>query len=229
MKILMSDFDETIYFEDNERVNNKNIEAIRKFVSYGNIFGIVTGRSYWDLKPYLEKYNILYSYLICNDGAKIFNNMDYCLDTILIDGNKVSKMLAFIEEKGWDYYLDDGYNKTTNVNDCVKIVVNCSNEEDKEEYVSLLKKVVPLHIYSSRNHINIVANGVDKEKAIKRLFNLEKLDYSKLKTIGDNITDYEMLKSFPGGIIKKHHPSLDELEKKEYAYLSDYIEELMKN
>ena len=229
MKILMSDFDETIYFEDNEEVNNKNIEAIRKFVSYGNIFGIVTGRSYWDLKPYLKKYNISYSYLICNDGAKIFNNMDYCLDTILIDGNKVSKMLSFIEEKGWDYYLDDGYNKTTNVNDCVKIVVNCTKEEDKEEYVSLLKKVAPLHIYSSRNHINIVANGVDKEKAIKRLFNLEKLDYSKLKTIGDNITDYEMLKSFPGGIIKKHHSSLDELNKKEYECLSDYIEELMKN
>ena len=45
----------------------------------------------------------------------------------------------------------------------------------------------------------------------------------------DNYNDYEMLKRFNGAVIKKHHPMLNELGKKEYESLSDYIEELMKN
>ena len=44
-----------------------------------------------------------------------------------------------------------------------------------------------------------------------------------------NDNDYEMLKSFNGGVIKNHHPILNELNKKEYESISEYIEELMKN
>lgn len=50
MKILASDFDETIYFPDNKEVNGKNIESIKNFISNGNIFCIITGRNYTDLK-----------------------------------------------------------------------------------------------------------------------------------------------------------------------------------
>ena len=46
MKILASDFDNTIFYEDDSETNQKNFEAIRKFVSYGNIFCIITGRNY---------------------------------------------------------------------------------------------------------------------------------------------------------------------------------------
>ena len=89
MKILASDFDNTIYYLDDSEKNQKNFEAIRKFVSYGNIFCIITGRNYTDLKKILNQYNIPYSYLICEDGAKIFNNMDYCIDTILLKRKEI--------------------------------------------------------------------------------------------------------------------------------------------
>ena len=46
--------------------------------------------------------------------------------------------------------------------------------------------------------------------------------------IGDNDNDYEMLKEFPGAVMKHHHKILDELGKEEYESLSDYIEELMR-
>ena len=227
MKILMSDFDDTIYFEGNEELNQKNSETIRRFVSYGNIFGIVTGRSYSDLKPYLEKYKIPYSYLLCEDGAKLFNNMDYCLDTVLISKEQVKEVEKIAKEKNWDYYFDDGYNETTNENDCVKVVIRVVQEKEKEDIVTYLKEKTSLHLYPSRKHVNIVSNEVNKENAIKKLFNLEELDYSQLYVIGDNETDYEMLKAFQGAVIKKHHKKLDSLEKKEVEYLYQYIEELM--
>ena len=48
-----------------------------------------------------------------------------------------------------------------------------------------------------------------------------------LNVIGDNDNDYQMLKSFNGGIIKKHNKILDELNKKEYETLADFIEEVI--
>ena len=41
------------------------------------------------------------------------------------------------------------------------------------------------------------------------------------------MNDYEMLESFDGVIMKEHNPLLNELGKKEYDTLSDYIEELL--
>ena len=229
MKILASDFDETIYFPDNNELNEKNINSIKNFISKGNIFCIITGRNYTDLKQLLNKNNINYSYLICEDGAKIFNNMDYCLDTVLLEEDEIKEAIKILEEEKCDYYLDDGYNKTEYIKDCVKIVVNCTDEEDKERLVKIIKDKVDVHIYASRTHINIIHKTVNKEKALKKLFNLEHLDYSKLYVIGDNDNDYEMIKTFNGVVVKNHHKILDKLNVKEYESLSDYIEELMNN
>lgn len=229
MKILASDFDNTIYYLDDSKKNLKNVEAIKSFVKKGNVFCIVTGRNYSDLKKLLNEHNIPYTYLICEDGAKIFNNMDYCIETILLERKEIEKTIPILDKNNCDYYLDDGYNKTTNYDDCVKIVVNCTDESEKEKMVQLIKKESNVHIYASRFHINIINKNVNKQNAIKRLFNLEQLDYNLLHTIGDNDNDYEMLQAFDGAVIKKHHPKLNELNKKEYETLSDYIEELMQN
>ena len=121
MKILASDFDNTIYLENDKEKTKENIVAIKRFVSLGNIFCIITGRSYPDLKKVLIEEDIPYTYLICEDGAKIFNNMDYCLNTILLDKKEVDEIVSFAEENNWDYYLDDGYNHTENHSDCVMI------------------------------------------------------------------------------------------------------------
>lgn len=228
MKILASDFDNTIYFPDNDELTKENIESIKKFITKGNIFCIITGRNYTDLKVYLNKYNIPYSYLICEDGGKIFNNMDYCIDTTYLDEDDVNRVKKILNEIDCDYYLDDGYNKTEYLKDVVKIVVNCKNEQEKEKIVELVKSKINIHIYASRTHVNIINKTVNKKYALNKLIELEDLK-AKIYVIGDNDNDYEMLESFNGGVIKKHHQVLDKLKKKEYTTLGDYIEELMKN
>ncbi len=227
MKILASDFDNTIYYLDNQEKNQKNIEAIQKFISYGNIFCIITGRNYTDLKQLLTQHNIPYSYLVCEDGAKIFNNVDYCIHTTYLEKPEIQRIEAILKEEKCDYFLDDGYNKTEYLDDCVKIVVKCTDQKEKERIVELIKNKIDVHIYASRRHVNIIHKTVNKKSALKTLMNLEELDYRLLHVIGDNDNDYEMLKEFDGAVIKEHHPILDELEKEEVDSLSDYIEMLM--
>ena len=229
MKILASDFDDTIYFEDDVEKSIKNIKAIKEFVSFGNSFCIITGRNYSDIKLLLNEYNIPYTYLICEDGAKIFNNMDYCIDTIYMDKELIKEIINMLNEYNYDYYLDDGYNKTNNINDCVKVVVNCSEKDKQVEIVNKIKENIKVYVYASKYHINIVNFSVNKANALKRLLNIENLSYNNLHVIGDNSNDYEMVKNFSGAIMKKHHSLLNDLGKKEYNELSDYINDLLKD
>jgi hydroxymethylpyrimidine pyrophosphatase-like HAD family hydrolase len=113
------------------------------------------------------------------------------------------------------------------MSDCVKIVVNCIDEKEKERIVQLVKDNIDVHIYASRTHVNIIEKSVNKEHALKRLFNIENLDYNKLYVIGDNDNDYEMLKTFNGAVIKEHHTKLNELKKEEYNELNEYIDKLL--
>ena len=99
----------------------------------------------------------------------------------------------------------------------------------KEPFATLIKDKVNIHIYASRTHINIINKTVNKENALKKLFNIENLNYNNLHVIGDNDNDYEMIKAFNGVVMKNHHEKLNELKRDEYESLSDYIEELMNN
>ena len=120
MQIIASDFDNTIYYEGKEELNKKNIEAIRNFIKQGNIFIIITGRNYTRLKKTLNENDIPYTYLVCEDGAKIFNSVDFCIDSTFLDEEEIVKVKNVLEELNVDYYLDDGYNETEYHKDCVK-------------------------------------------------------------------------------------------------------------
>lgn len=228
MQIIASDFDNTIYYEGKEELNKKNIEAIRNFIKEGNIFIIITGRNYTRLKKTLNANDIPYTYLVCEDGAKIFNSVDLCIDSTFLDEEEIVKVKEVLEKLNVDYYLDDGYNETEYHKDCVKIVVRTSNLEEKEKILNAIYDKINVHIYASKNHVNIIHKSVNKEYALRRLFNKENLDITKLHTVGDDLNDYEMLKAFDGVIMQEHNPLLDELHKEEYETLSDYIEELLK-
>lgn len=228
MKVLASDFDKTLYIDEEDKLNN-NIQSIKKFIIDGNLFCIITGRNYSDLKVLLNKYNIPYSYLICQDGAKIYNNMDYCINTVSLDRDIVDKICYLLDSKDCPYYLDDGYNITTNKDDCVKIVIRIEDKKKAEELVDYIKENIDVYIYMSSKHINIVDKSVNKSNSLKKLVELENLNINDIYVIGDDINDMEMLKDFKGALMKKHTEDLDNTYKDEYNYLYEYIEELSKD
>ena len=229
MRIIASDFDNTIYYlpEDERNYRNKsNVEAINKFINQGNIFIIITGRNYSSIKKRLNELDLKYTYLVCLDGAKIFNNVDYCIETKLMNPQEIIKIKEILEELKCDYYLDDGYNKTENINDTVKIVVKEEDKQEQERIIEAINKKINVHVYKSRFHVNLIDKSVNKKDALKILFNLENLDYNKLTCIGDNENDYLMLKEFNSVVIKEHNKVLDELKLDEYETIKDFLDEL---
>ncbi|MBQ3307499.1 MAG: HAD family phosphatase [Bacilli bacterium] len=229
MIFVASDFDNTLYLLDDDEQNMKNVKAILKFKFSGNCFCIITGRNFTDVKKLLNEYSVPYDYLICEDGAKIFDKDDFCLETTYLDFKMVQKIVDLLRNRPCSYYLDNGYDKTENIYQCVKVVVECSDEKEKKEIVSYIKSALDVHIYASRYHVNIIDSSVNKRVALEKLFQIKNIEESTVSVIGDNDNDYEMIEHFQGSIMRKHHPILDSLHRREFDTLEEYLEELMNN
>ncbi len=228
MKVLASDFDLTLYVKDIDVVK-KNIEAISRFMKRGNIFCIITGRNYSNIKVLLNEYKIPYHYLVCQDGAKIFDFNDFCFFTEYLSSDKIKYVVSIIEKYDFSYYLDDGYNKTDNINDCVKVVVLVNDRfEDAKRMIKEFdnKKV---YAYLSTKHVNIIDSSVNKKSALEKVLVHADCYKDDLYVIGDSVNDLEMLTAYQGGIMKEHSIELDDLPNRQYDTLYEYIEELEKN
>ena len=230
MKILCSDFDNTLCFENDETKTKKNIKAIEKFISDGNIFCIITGRTYKEIKPDLIKLSVPYTYLVCADGARILDSEDNCLEELNLGKETAEKVFQILKENGYEPYFESGDNYTTTISDCIKVYAPYITT--KEDGIKMIKKIsqeVNVYAYGSGRHININNIKNNKKDALLRLAKVAKLNPSEFHVIGDDINDYEMLGCFNSATVEKHHPILDEYNLPVYKSLSDYIEYIMSN
>ena len=226
MKILASDYDNTLYVQ-NKNIFKKNIELVKKFISRGNKFIIITGRSYQGIKNDLLENDIPYDYLICNDGAKIFDKYDNVLKTEVLSEDKIHICQKILNEENIENYLEDGLKKITTTNDCIKIVGIFKEKESAFKIVDKIKKEANVYAYISTEHINIIESHVNKCHGLEELLKKEKLSEENLFVIGDEINDYEMLSKFKGATMKEHSEVLDKLKLKEYDTLYECIAELL--
>ena len=79
MKVLGSDFDNTIFFLNDPIQTKINVDAINKFREQGNIFCLITGRTFMETKDIVNELNLSFDYLACGDGAMIFNRNLECI------------------------------------------------------------------------------------------------------------------------------------------------------
>lgn len=210
MKILITDFDKTFFTEEYE----KNVELVNRFISEGNIFIIATGRPIYLLKPDIEKHNINYHYLICNDGAVIFDKEDKKIfeDNInLEDGKKIFYELQNdlnLEKVFIDTTADFSIDIDDTFNGIVALPIDRKKAYNTINY--LRDKYPSIQGYLSHKWINILTKSASKGNAIKLLANINHWNVSEIITVGDNKNDLSMSRDFDS-----------------YAIAGD--EELMKN
>ncbi|QEH61250.1 HAD-superfamily hydrolase [Spiroplasma chinense] len=72
MKWWFSDYDGTINLQHNDYIDPKDLEFINRWIEQGNKFAIATGRMEHEIRPQLEAANIPYNYMVCNNGAVVY-------------------------------------------------------------------------------------------------------------------------------------------------------------
>ncbi len=223
--ILASDFDNTIYVEDKNQLQ-ENIKYIKLWMRE-NIFVITTGRSYYSIYPLLVKNNIPYNYLICNNGAMVFDANNNIIESNPLPQDEIEKIKKIILENNLSYILDKGMEYTTdfNVYPLMAIFIKRSSVENPTKIIDELNKNTKTYHYLSKNYISIENINIRKDKSLEKIGDY--LEINKIHCIGDGLNDIDMIKKYNGGLMKNHEKELDVLENKIYDSLSSYIKELI--
>ena len=188
MKVLVTDFDLTLYDDNYE----KNLEYLKTLKNIEVI--INTGREHITL---FEDLKIECNYYILGDGSYIMNKNKEVIYTKPIKKETISILKKRIKQlkytKSW--FIDfDG--------EVVKLEVKIENKETAEKDLEyMIKGLDDVYGYLSRNWINIIDQHARKEIALEYLDSIN--HYDKIYTVGDGPTDYGMLKKYNGYLISK--------------------------
>ena len=228
MLLVASDFDGTLYVND-INIISKNVEYINKLRENNNLFAIITGRGL-SIRELLKKYNISYDFLICENGAIIYDNKDNILYSCYLEQDDIDSTIGIIKKYDLKFIIDTGDKYITDLNqkfsNVASIFLDRKTINDVNEMLKIVKKNTNTYSYISPNWINIVNMNVNKKKTLEKLETILENKY-KICPIGDAINDKEMISFFDGGVMKNHEKELDSLPNKNYDSLADYIKELI--
>lgn len=231
MKMLVSDYDNTLYTSESEIV--KNVEAINKFME-NNIFVIATGRSYLDFKRLKEKYHINYNYLIINYGATIIKN-DVVVYNEIIDNKIKDKIFDILNLGHVEYSFNCSFkeSRTSFKNaDVTKIHARYQTKEEAyniyEKLLASFEKDINCYFVNHGYGVEVVSKKVDKALAIQKLVDMEKLQKIDIYTVGDSYSDIGMIKKFNGVALPNSIPEIKKQAIKEVSSVFDLINKIDK-
>ena len=228
MFLVASDFDGTLYVND-INIINKNVEYINKLRENNHLFAIITGRGL-SIRELLKKYNISYDFLICENGAIIYDNKDNILYSCYLEQDDINSIIEIIKKCNLKFIIDTGDKYITDLNqkfsNVASIFLDRKTINDVNEMLKIVKENTNTYSYISPNWINIVNMNVNKKKTLEKLETILENKY-KICPIGDAINDVEMISFFDGRVMKNHEKELDNLPNKNYDTLADYIKELI--
>lgn len=200
MICLVSDFDGTLY--DDNFLNN--LRSVREFMEDGNIFVIATGRTFKNIKAKTQELNIPYDYLICSDGAAIYDKNDNLIYNKYLDKKIKEGIIQDLknDKRVKTIMFDDNNDLISNIEeDTSRILVKTYNDLDNVDIIDQLHQTYRLlKIYKSPNWINI--SYETKDVAISYLEMI--ITPSKLYVVGDSDNDIEMIDKYDGYIMKKN-------------------------
>ncbi len=230
-KVIVSDYDQTFYLNDEDIENNK--KAVSKFKEKGNIFVIATGRSYFDFQNKVKLYNFDYDYVIINHGATILDKNDNIIVNFPIKNEIINNIKEDLDlEKSIKWFCCSKLESRVDFNckDLTKINVKYNSKEVAMNINKLINNKYSNYInsyYVTGNSVEIISDKTNKSNAINLL--LEKLNVSKeeVYTIGDGYSDIEMIKDFNGYAMTNSVDELKVIAKKEYKSVSELIDEII--
>lgn len=208
MNLLVSDYDGTLN-PDVTRTKStlENIRAVNQYREQGNKFMLSTGRSFESIKKQIDRFDIKYDYLSCNDGAILFDNNNQILTVSYLNIELIKKLsddlLRLDSVRRFDYY---GTHGVTNGEEILELAIYTRLFNSSLEIKKLIKgKYKELDILSFPFQSFVKAYG-GKTRTINYI--IKNINIEKVITVGDSINDLEMLIDFNGYKVIGSSPKL---------------------
>ncbi|WP_311492132.1 HAD-IIB family hydrolase [uncultured Anaerococcus sp.] len=224
--ILAADFDGTIFID--EKISAKDMRAIRDFQASGNLFAIVTGRSFASLFPLIEG-KIKPDSLICNNGAHIFVSDKDELEEVFKATISKAKAREFMDFYGKEIpnqmaiFTESKMEKTLeNVDESIMALAIYSDDEIVNHFPE------DFDFHYSIGVIDVVKKGINKQRGID--FIKEYYSFNgEIIAIGDDYNDIDFLKNTPFSYTLDYVTNEDVREVCNFSVKSvaDLIENLM--
>ena len=231
-KIIVSDFDDTIYV--NKQIDIDIVKLVHEFRKQGNLFIIATGSSYPSLINKINDSCLEYDYLICDHGCNILkdNKLIYFK---LIDNNIVNeiKQNYYIDKNPNNFLISKNLgNVTIDNKEISKIHISFTNKGDdfkiKEELLNKYHNNINVYcLVNYYNSIEIINGQCSKLNAIEKIIELEKLNDYKIYPIGDGYSDIEMVQKYNGYCVSNAVEELKNTSSKIYNDFKEFISEII--
>ena len=209
MKLLVTDYDGTMYYEKQDlKTLRENIEALKQFKKQ-NMVVIATGRPFTSIKKEIDTYDIPYNYIISSNGACLFDQNDSPIYTQTIKQEIIQKTVAYLQKLPYisKIKLIDIYgNETNNLENVIQIYV-----EIKISSIFELKRIKQeLEFLDNNQFFNMCYffNQTDKIEGIKRIQELHSIESKDIYTIGNDTNDLLMLKEYNGYRVPYSYPRI---------------------
>ena len=209
MKLLVTDYDGTMYYEKQDlKTLRENIEALKQFKKQ-NMVVIATGRPYISIKKEIDTYDIPYNYIISSNGACLFNQNDSPIFTQTIKQEIIQKTIAYLQKLPYIFkikLIDIYGNETNNLENVIQIYV-----EIKISSIFELKRIKQeLEFLNNNQFFNMCYffNQTDKIDGIKRIQELHSIESKDIYTIGNDTNDLLMLKEYNGYRVPYSYPRI---------------------
>lgn len=237
-KILISDFDKTLYCD--EESLKINIDEIREFREKGNFFVIATARSYVSLKQKLDQYNIPYDYLILGHGTVILNNKKELILNYHIDNNivkQITNSMDIFSDKITKIRIFDIYNEDVDIDSKVitKFRMLTETYDDAKKISKYINdnfgKYVKSYAMDAGKYMyaEVISIDTDKSIAIEKLLKYINIEDSNVYTIGDGLNDIEMIEKYNGYGMKISEECIIKSARGLYNNVSDLISDILLN
>lgn len=247
-KLFATDFDGTLNLYPHG-VTEEYLARITEFREAGNVFGIITGRTYSNAEYIIKDYLKYCDFIMCMTGAYAIDTENRTLFEYFGDGSVLPDILKTIAAIGTGYLffadgrksyqidlskpVDDDHegiiearrHKTfTQINACF------DPEEHFREAVALLEEKYGDKVSLNLNGhcVDIPPYGVDKGTAVARMADYFGVSYDNVFCAGDNDNDASMIERFNGYSLP-HGSDKCRAAAKIMNNVGEMLEDVMKN
>lgn len=248
-KLFATDFDGTLN-QYPHGVTKEYLEAIEKFRSEGNVFGIVTGRTYSNAEYIIKDYLKYCDFIMCMTGAYAIDTNGETIFEYYGDGAILPDMLKTIAQIGTGYlFFADGRTSyqidlARPVDDAHEGIIEarrhktftqvnaCFDPEEHFQYaVERLEREYGKYVSISINGhcVDIPPAGVTKGVTVARMADHFGVKYCDVFTAGDNDNDVSMIERFNGYTVPHGTEACHAAAKKVMMNVGEMLHDVMNN